>query len=97
MSLENEFAADLHHSICIALMEHNIKFPTLRRMIDEHGSVQTAKRLLKTSNCSDGFIKLLEVGRLDLSIEHLVVTPKYQLLFTDPEKSIAKKKLDLKG
>ena len=97
MSLENEFAADLDHSLGIALKEHDIKFPMLRRMIDKHGSVQTAKRLLKTANCSDGFVKLLEVGRLDLSIEHLVATPKYQPLFTDLEKTMAKKKLGLTG
>ena len=96
MSLENEFAADLELSLSIALKEHKIKFPTLRRMIDEHGYVQTAKRLLKTASSSDGFVKLLDIGRLDLSIEHLVATPKYQPLFTDPEKAMAKKKLDLK-
>ena len=72
MSLENEFAADLDHALGITKKEYKIKFPQLRRMINAHGAVESAKRLLNTSHISDSFVNLASVGRLDLSIEHLV-------------------------
>ena len=93
MTIEKEFAADLDHALGVAEKEHEIKFSKLRRMLGEHGAVESAKRLLSTNRISDGFVNLASVGRLDLSIEHLAASPKYQSLFSAHEIAIAKKKL----
>ena len=85
MSLESQFLADLEKAMGLADKEYKIKFPKLRQLISERGVIQTAKILLNSRTTSEGFIKLLELGRLDLSIEHLASLPKYQPLFTAQE------------
>lgn len=64
------------------------------QMIDEYGAVETAKRLLASEdNLSDGVTKLWELGRLDLSMESIVIKPEYKELFTEQEIKIAEKRL----
>ena len=43
------------------------------RMIHENGTVQAAKRLLRGPRASDGSTRLWEEGRLELSVEFLVL------------------------
>jgi hypothetical protein len=40
-----------------------------------------------------GFIFLKEHGRLDLSVEALLLTPEWKGLFTDEDRAIAREKL----
>lgn len=65
------------------------------RMIAEHGAVEAAKRLLRGARASDGFTRLWEEGRLDLSVEFCVLLPEYALLFTDDECAEARRRLEL--
>lgn len=63
-------------------------------MFYEFGGVVTAKKLLaKEKYIQEGVIKLWELGRLDLSVEALVLKSEYQSLFTPEEKRIAAKRL----
>ena len=43
------------------------------RMVDEHGAVETARRLVMSGDLQDGLLKLLRLGRADLTIEHAVL------------------------
>jgi hypothetical protein len=43
---------------------------------------------------SDGFAKLWERGRLDLSVEAVVVQPRFAALFTEDEVDAARRRLD---
>lgn len=62
------------------------------QMIEEIGGVETAKRLLSTQNyIQEGIVKLWKLGRLDLSIESLVIRIKYRTLFSEKEIETAKK------
>jgi len=65
------------------------------RMISEYGGVGAAKRLLRGSRASDGFTRLWEEGRLDLSVELYMLLPKYRELFTDDERAEARRRLEL--
>jgi hypothetical protein len=61
------------------------------QMLTEHGGVETAQRLLPSM--SDGFTELWKRGRLDLTVEYLVVQPEWARLFTDAERDVAKRRL----
>lgn len=55
------------------------------RMVGELGSLRAAKQLLNAPNLSDGFTRLWECGRLDLTVEALVLQPKWRELFSADE------------
>ena len=65
------------------------------QMVHEKGGVQTAKDLLSgdPSAVSEGFANLALKGRLDLSVEALVLKDEWKHLFTSRELSIAKRRL----
>jgi hypothetical protein len=65
--------------------------------IEERGAVATAKALLHAPKASDGFATLWERGRLDLSVEALVLQNRWRPLFTDDERAIARKRLHQVG
>ena len=62
-------------------------------MLSTLGGLGTAKRLLATTDVSSGFTVLYERGRLDLTVEALVVKPEFASLFTDHEIDIAQQRL----
>lgn len=62
-------------------------------MLAEHGSLATARKLLHAPAVSDGFAALWERGRLDLTVEALVVQPRFVDLFTPAEIEIAHHRL----
>lgn len=62
-------------------------------MLAQHGPVETAHRLLASPATSDGFAELWERKRLDLTVEAIVVDPKFSELFTADEIEVARKRL----
>lgn len=64
-----------------------------RQMVLQHGGVETARMLLGSNQPSDGLTALWEHGRLDLSMECLVLRPDFADLFTDEERQKARKTL----
>jgi len=56
------------------------------QMLKEHGGYETALKLLSTKGVSEGFIKLIEYNRIDLSVEWLVLNGnkgRYRILFDE--------------
>jgi hypothetical protein len=53
----------------------------LLRMISQEGGLVTARRLVMAEHASEGFDYLWEHGRLDLSVEALVLDPQFKGLF----------------
>ena len=66
-------------------------------MLSQYGPQETAHKLLASSAISDGFAELWERGRLDLTVEALVVEPKFSELFSESEISIAQRRLEQFG
>jgi hypothetical protein len=66
-------------------------------MLSDHGGLGTAHRLLAPSEVSSGFTALYERGRLDLTVEALVVKPEFASLFSEGEIEIARQRLDQLG
>ena len=61
------------------------------QMLTEHGGVETARRLLP--QMSDGFTALWRRNRLDLTVEALVLQPRWASLFSEKERGIARGRL----
>lgn len=67
------------------------------QMVRKRGGVATAKKLLEARDVSDGFMRLVRERRLDLSVEYLVLKPRYASLFTDKERALARDRLSAYG
>jgi len=68
------------------------------RMLDERGGLATAKYLINAEKPSDGYTRLYELGRLDLTVEAVVVEePRWHSLFTAEELAKARKRLAVYG
>ena len=66
---------------------------TFIQMVSEVGGPGTARRLLASSKPSEGFTRLWESGRLDLSVEYQVLQPQFRGLFSEEELDVARKRL----
>lgn len=63
------------------------------QMVAERGGLATAQHLLRSTAPSQGFTELWERQRLDLTVESLVLQPKFQHLFTPQELATARQRL----
>jgi hypothetical protein len=63
------------------------------RMVQELGGVEAVRQLINQDGVSEGFTRLWEMGRLDLSAEAFVLKPEYRELFTDKERRRARQRL----
>jgi hypothetical protein len=59
----------------------------------EYGGYGTAQRLLASDEVQYGFTELWQHGRLDLTVEALVVDPRYQELFTEEQRGRVRSRL----
>ncbi len=66
-----------------------------RAMVSDHGGREAAKKLLVSPRVQSGFEYLWKRGRLDLSMEAVIVQPKYSPLFTPSEIVEAKNRLEM--
>lgn len=84
--LAQKFDEEIRDKMFRAKKECKYNPTRFNQMVASYGSVETAKRLIisaqSTGNISDGFVKLLREGRLDLTMEHSVCKPEYAPLFT---------------
>ena len=67
------------------------------QMVHEHGGAEAARRLLSAPEAQAGLTTLWELGRLDISVEALVVQERWQPLFTDAERRAARDRLSAYG
>jgi hypothetical protein len=65
----------------------------LMSMIVQDGTVNAVKKLINSKKVSDGFTKLWELQRLDLSMENIIQEPEWATLFTDDDRKMAKERL----
>lgn len=90
-ALERDFIAALRdiYAQCDALGYR----PTgMLQMMERLGGIDTARRLL-TLPPSEGFGRLALMGRLDLTVETLILEPRWNDVFTDDERRTAKRRL----
>lgn len=91
--LRREFEGAMRGVYDGALGEAGYRATYFLSMLGEHGGLETARRLLAAPRISDGFAALWERNRLDLTVEALVVQPRFAELFTDEEIDTARQRL----
>jgi hypothetical protein len=62
-------------------------------MTFEYGTVNAIKKLINSSDIPDGFTKLWELKRLDLSMENIIQENEWKYLFSEEERKKAEKRL----
>jgi hypothetical protein len=67
------------------------------RGVRNHGGVAYAHQLLRAEGTTDGFKRLTDEHRLDLTMEALVLQPEFAPLFTDGERQVAASRLARAG
>ncbi len=96
MTLENEFNQHLHQ-IGEATKKYNYNPTYFLRMLNEHGGVETAKRLLQKSGAQQGLFTLWQLGLLNESVEAAVIDKRFQSLFSKEEIAEASRRLEELG
>jgi hypothetical protein len=82
--LESEFSSRLRDSI---RQSHDLGYHPTRfeQMLDEQGALGLARKLIKSGEIQDGFKAVIKLGRRDLTMESIMLEPKFQSLFSAGE------------
>jgi hypothetical protein len=91
--LEREFARAMRDIYVRAKTEAGYNATYFLQMLAEAGPVETARRLVTSTQPSQGFTALWERRRLDLTVEAHVLKPRFAHLFTDVEREAARCRL----
>lgn len=78
---------DTYYEAARALHYRAVRF---LNMVNENGGIKTAKTLLQSDEISYGLTELYLGGRLDISVEALVLKPEYATLFSNEERAKAR-------
>lgn len=84
-TLEKKLQEEVIKKCKIAEEECGCKMTRLLNTIEKFGIVRTAQEIIRKRRTSDCFNILVEAGRLELSMEAILVQGKYAELFTDEE------------
>ena len=97
-ALENEFTLKLLADYREAVQACNYEATAFLRMIGDSGGVGACRRLLATDSPSEGFRRLWECRRLDLTFEAAIWdNPRWHSLFNPEELTEAHRRLDELG
>lgn len=93
-NLSKQFDAAMFEIYRRAKSEAGYNATIFLRMLSDRGGLATAKYLINSPKPSDGYTHLYERGRLDLTVEAMVVqNPEWHQLFTTEELAVAKSRL----
>ena len=84
MTVEKQFSSALRAAI---EESRRIGYPPNRfeTMLNEMGAIPLAKKLVKSGDLQAGLDALNKLGRLDLSLEHIMQKEEFKSLFTKAE------------
>jgi hypothetical protein len=90
---EGRFHSAMVAGIEISKREVGYNPTRFAQMVGELGGLEAARHLLRGRDASDGFTTLWEHGRLDISVEAVVLLPSYHELFTAEQLETARRRL----
>ena len=96
-NLQEQFTQEMHH-LCEQIRdEAKLPFPSrFKPMINENGDgVAAVRRLIQRPAFTDTLVKLFMKGYRHLTVEYVILKPKWHELFTDDERGIARERLGL--
>ena len=92
--VEHSFHLAMVRVLARARDEANYNSTQLLKMVADRGGLGAARHLLHNPALSDGFTTLWERGRVDLTVESLVLQEQYQSLFTEDELAVARGRVE---
>lgn len=94
--LRNRFTADMYEGVRTLSREHGYNATRFLEMVRSTDGVSAARTLLHSGpDTSYGFEILWEKRQLGRSVEAWTLRPEYEPLFTDDEREIARRRLEL--
>ncbi|HUU87963.1 MAG TPA: hypothetical protein VMX17_09430 [Candidatus Glassbacteria bacterium] len=91
--LERRFHRAMLKIYTKAKKECNYHATRFFQLLDEYRGLETARMLLRNPQIQEGLANLYELGRLDLTVEALVIDPDWKELFEPEEIEIARTRL----
>lgn len=91
--IEKRLSDALYQAAMTAKNELKYNPSLFLQMFGSDGGLQTAKKLLGSKTISDGFTRLYLLGRLDLTVEAIILKDEWISLFNTQEVQIAEKRL----
>lgn len=85
VDLKKEFHKDMITIYQKAKRECGYNANRFLQMVVTQDGLTVAKGFIHRNQPTDGFTTLWELGRLDLTVESLILNPKYKELFTTEE------------
>lgn len=98
--------ADLAHAYAIAVrddirwLQANTTYDPREwlRMVEQHGAVEAAKRVVNSQAIQYGLWHLVEIGHPERSVEYRILTEdRWHPLFDDHDREMARRKLSALG
>lgn len=96
-SIEADFDRAMHGVYDNALSECGYRATRFLNLINQMGGFQAARQLLQSDTHPEGLTALWEFGRLELSMEALVLQEQWSALFSAEELKLAKRRLQKLG
>ncbi len=95
--LEDALEREFKKAVAICTSHYGYRPTYFLQMLGNLGAVRTAIRLVTAPKFHEGFTKLWELGRLDLSVEAIVLRSPYNQLFAKEVLNMASEKLKALG
>jgi hypothetical protein len=95
--LHDKFEAEMWRLVDEPLKRFGYNAGFYRRMLREHGALETARRLAGDPRYHDGLTRLWQERALDLSVEAVVLRSPWNQLFSAEVLAAARAKLDALG
>jgi hypothetical protein len=92
-NLKAEFHKAMESVYETAANDYKYTATIFKKMLVKHGGLVTAQRLLGADAPQYGLLRLKELGALKISMEYVVLDPKYRELFMTRELETAKQRL----
>ena len=92
--LEKAFHEAMLNIYDLGLSKYGYRANRFLRMVVEQGGVLAARQLLHASGYHEGLTRLWELGGLKISMEALVLEPRWASLFTEEELQTARNRLE---
>jgi hypothetical protein len=91
--MREEFAREIQKAITES-QRINCSSDIFIGMIETRHPVEVAKSLVLSGTAQSGFKKAIQIGRKDITIEYIMLMPKFNTLFTSEELNAARFRLD---
>jgi hypothetical protein len=91
--IESTFENELRKAVDICINLYRYRPSYFLQMLDNYGAVGTAIKLATATKFHEGFTKLWEFGRLDLTVEAIMLRTPFNQLFSQEVLDKALKRL----